>query len=142
MIRLALVFVAGLLVAGDSPKEDAKAVEQLLRTLNDAYFKKDVDTMKRLMSDDHVAIVASGQRESKEEHLKSLADLKLTEYTMEDVKVTMPSKDVAIITYRANVKGSFKGKELPPKITASSVWANRNGKWQEVLYQETAVEKK
>ena len=91
MICLALLFVAGLLVAADSPKEDAKAVEQLLRTLNDAYLKKDIDSMKRLMSDDHVAIVASGQRETKVEHLKSLADLKLTEYTMEEVKVTMPS---------------------------------------------------
>src|SRR5262249_6251394 len=117
-------------------------VFDLLKTLNTAYLKKDVDTMKRLMSDDHVAILGNGLRQTKEEHLKSLADLKLTEYAMEEAKTTTPTKDMVIITYRFNAKGTFKGKPLPPTMMASSVWANRNGQWQEVLYQETPLEKK
>ena len=41
---------------------DVKVVEPLLRTLNDAYLKKDADAMKRLMSDDHIAILQTPAR--------------------------------------------------------------------------------
>ena len=137
------ILAAALLGVAAEPKDDAKTeVVQLLRKLNDAFVKRDVETMKRLMSDDHISIVSSGQRQSREEHLKALPDLKLTEYTMEAVKVTMPGKDVVIVTYESALKGTYKGKELPPRVTASSVWTNRNGTWLEVLYQETPLEKK
>jgi hypothetical protein len=78
-----------MLVAGDAADDAQAKVIASLKTLNNVYLKKDVDTMKRLMSDDHVAILASGQRQPRDEHLKAVADLKLTEYTMEDVKTTM-----------------------------------------------------
>lgn len=138
-----LTLMAGCLVAADAPKDDPGAqVVALLRKLNEAYLKKDVDTMDRLMSDDHVAILSTGQRQNKAEHLKALADLKLTKYTTDDVQVITPSKDVVILTYRSSVQGTFQGKELPANLAATSVWANRKGQWQEVLYQETALEKK
>jgi hypothetical protein len=53
----------------------------------------------------------------------------------------MIDKDSAIITYKANVKGSYKGKEFPPNPTyVSSVWAKRNGKWMVVYHQETMAQ--
>lgn len=134
-----LAVAAGLLLAADAADDTRAKVLQSLRTLNNAYVKKDLDAMKKLMADDHLAILGSGQRQTKEEHLKSLADLKLTEYTMDDIKTTMPAKDMVIVTYKSTVKGAFKGVELPAKIMASSVWANRNGTWLEVLYQETPL---
>jgi len=137
--RTLLIVTTGLLVAADAADDTQAKVVQSLRTLNNAYVKKDIEAMKKLMSDDHLAILGSGQRQTKEEHLKSLADLKLTEYTMDDVKSFMPTKDTVIVTYKSNVKGTFKGTELPSRIMASSVWANRNGTWLEVLYQETPL---
>src|SRR5262245_38726249 len=137
--RALLIVMAGLLVAADAADDTQAKVVQSLRTLNNAYVKKDVEAMKKLMSDDHLAILGSGQRQTKEEHLKSLADLKLSEYTMDDIKSIMPAKDMVIVTYKSTVTGTFKGAELPSKIMASSVWANRNGTWLEVLYQETPL---
>ncbi len=137
--RLFLIVGIGVLLGGDSRADDQLKVFELLKKLNGAYLQKDAATMKQLMSDDHLAIVASGVRQTKEEHLQGLADLKLSEYSMNDVRVTFPTKEMAIITYVSGVKGTYKGKELPAKVAAASVWANRNGQWLEVLYQETAL---
>ena len=130
---------AGLLTAAEPTPTAGKNVESLLRKLNDAFVMKDVETMRLLMSKDHVAILNRGQRLTGEEQLNALADLNLTQYTMDHVKVAQPTKDMVIITYQANQKGTWKGKTLPSHIMVSSVWANQNGKWLEVLYQETPV---
>lgn len=133
---------AGLLGAAEPASPAAKEVESLLRKLNDAFVKKDVETMKLLMSKDHVGILNRGQRMTGAEQRNSLGDLHLTEYTEHDVQFTMPAKDQVIVTYQANQKGTWKGRALPSPIMVSAVWANRNGKWQEVLYQETPVRSK
>ena len=73
---LAVPFVtAGLLMAAEAPPAAGKNVESLLRKLNDAFVKKDVETVKRLMSEDHIAILGNGQRQTGIEHLNSVADL-------------------------------------------------------------------
>jgi hypothetical protein len=110
--------------------------------LNEAYLKKDVDTIKRLTGEDLIVVTSSGQRQTRDEELKSLPDLKLGAYTTEDVRVTTPTKDAAIATFTASVKGSFKGNELPAKMAVVTVWAKRDGKWLEVFYQGTPLDKK
>jgi uncharacterized protein (TIGR02246 family) len=140
-VLLGLVIVSA--TSAQAPKEDTTAkVVGLLKTLNAAFLNRDADTMKKLMTDDHVAILSSGQRQTRDEHLKSLADLKLSGYTMENVQVITPGKDVLIVTYRAALKGTFQGKELPALVYASSVWVNRDGTWLEALYHETPLPKK
>jgi hypothetical protein len=140
MNRFVMAVVAGLLLAADAPKEDAKALEQSLRSLNQAYSKGDVEAIKRLTGEDLIIVMSSGRRQTREEQLKSLADLKIGDYATDDVQIAMPTKDVAIVTFKSTVKGSFKGKELPPKMAVVTVWANRGGRWLEVFYQGTPLE--
>lgn len=130
---------AGLLSAAEPTPAAGKNVESLLRKLSNAFVTKDVETIRLLMSKDHVAILNNGHRKTGEEELNSLADLNLTEYTMDHVKVAMPTKDMVIVTYQAHQEGTWKGMPLPLDLMVSSVWANQNGKWLEVLYQETPV---
>lgn len=144
MQRYALLLLAAVLgsAAMAAPEDDAKALVQALGTLNDAYLKKDVDTIKRLTSEDLVVVSASGQRETREEQLKSLGDLKLGGYKTEAVRITHPAKDVAIVTFQSIVSGTFKGKALPTKMTVVTVWVQRGGQWLEIFYQATALEAK
>jgi hypothetical protein len=135
----ASILFCGLLSAADTAANPEKEVVSLLRKLNDAFVKGDTDTMKQLMAENQVSILSDGRRRTREEQLKSLSDLKLTEYTMENVKFSTPAPGVAIITYAAKLQGTFKGKALPKNVMISSVWAQQGGKWQEVLYQETPV---
>jgi ketosteroid isomerase-like protein len=139
-----LFLVVAVTAAVAAPEDDAshKPIIEALRTLNDAYLKKDVEAIKRLTGDDLVVVTSSGHRETREEQLKSLGDLKLTEYRTDAVRVTMPSKDVAIVMFQSSVTGSFKGKPLPARMAVVTVWVNRGGKWLEVFYQGTPLEAK
>jgi ketosteroid isomerase-like protein len=143
-LRVFAVLAAGLLMGADAPQDSAsKDVEKALRALNEAFKNRDADAIQRLMTDNHVAITPyyRGPR-TKAEQLKNLPDLKMTEYTMGAVKVTLISKDIALITYPLTMKGTYQGKELAPKNYASAVWVLQNGKWLEASYQETAIDGK
>jgi len=39
--------------------------------------------------------------------------------------------------YRWTGKGTYQGQPLPSPTYASTVWANKGGKWQAVFHQET-----
>ena len=78
---------------------------------------------------------------SRDSFLKTLPDLTISEYTLSDIKVMMIDKDSALITYKADVKGSFKGQAFPPNPTyVSSIWTKRGGKWMAVYHQETMAQ--
>jgi hypothetical protein len=75
---------------------------------------------------------------TREGFFKTLPDLTINEYTLSDLKVMMIDKDSALITYKAEVKGSFKGQAFPPNPAyVSSIWTKRNGKWIAIYHQET-----
>lgn len=70
--------------------------------------------------------------------LQTLPDLKIDQYTLTDFKVMLVDKNSALITYKADVKGSFKGQAFPAHPAyISSLWTKRNGKWMAVYHQET-----
>jgi hypothetical protein len=126
------------------PAEDgaaAKEVVRLAHTLSQAFARGDANTIKRLLADDQVAILGYGRPETKADQLKKLADLEFEMDSLEDVKPVPISKEVVAVSYKLVRKGSFKGKALAPEVYVLAVWANRNGRWQQVTYQETLPER-
>jgi hypothetical protein len=137
-----LLAAAVTLVSGaEAPKDDAAAreVEQSLRALNAAYAKQDVATLRRLFATDHMSITQCSGIMDRETHLKNLAAWTIAEYQEADLKVTMLTKDTARVTYQLTAKRTYKGKKLPAKSYAVSIWINRDGSWQEASYQETPI---
>jgi hypothetical protein len=55
---------------------------------------------------------------------------------MDDIRVRMLRSDVALITYHATRKGSFRGTEVPPSLYFGSIWVNRGGEWKNVFLEE------
>lgn len=137
--KLLLAVTAALLLGADAKDDAAKDVQKALEALNDAFSKQDEATIKKLTTDDHTAFTPYGGKQTRAEQIKTLPDLKITEYKATDARVTMLSKDVAAVTYVLAQKGTFKGTELHPRNYATSVWVKRDGKWLEALYQETAI---
>jgi uncharacterized protein (TIGR02246 family) len=141
MARKLLAVVATLavvlLLAADDP---AKEVEKAINALNEAFQKGDAEAIKRLTTDDHVAVTAYyGGPQDRAEQIRTLPDLKLSEYAPAKMKVTRLGKDAALVTYELTLKGTCKGKEVPRNNFASAVWVRRDGKWQEAFYQETPL---
>ena len=106
----------------------------------EAFKRKDADALKGLLAEDAYEIDDEGELSTKAHQISSLADLSITEYMMEEIKVVPINKDAAIVRYKVMAKGSYKGKEFDPHWSrASAVWVNRGGKWQNLLYQETPI---
>ena len=128
--------------AGEYAQDNTAATEvvKLARTLGQAFIKHDVETIKRLLADDQIAILGYGRPETRADQLEKLADLKFESASMADIKPVGISNDVVAVSFKLVRKGTYKGKPLTPEVYVLAVWANRNGKWQQVTYQETRPE--
>ena len=69
--------------------------------------------------------------------MKEVDNLIKEDYSLRDSKLRRIDSNVALLTYRAKLKGIYKGQPFQGEYYASSVWANRDGKWRNVFYQET-----
>ena len=131
-----------MLLALQAKADTAEEVERAVRTIQTAFNKGDVDALKRLMTEDHVTILTYAQFSNTADQLQVLADWKFTEYKMEGLKVKALTKDVALVSYQATIKGTYKGKKVPSPVQVAEVWINRDGKWLQASYQETPVDQK
>ena len=70
--------------------------------------------------------------------LKELVNLSLNDYTMDDLKVTILSPDVVLLTDKWTLRGTYEGRDLESKPHyCGSVYARRDGQWLSVFLQET-----
>jgi ketosteroid isomerase-like protein len=141
--KIVWVLAAIVLVAAGAGKDDegaVKEIQQAMRNLNEAFAKGQPDAIKRLTTDDHVAITPYyGGPQTRAEQLKNLADLKVPDYVPGETSVTLLTKDVALVTYPLSQKGTYKGKPVASKNYVAAVWVNKDGKWIEASYQETPL---
>src|SRR5262245_25751798 len=141
-LRLLGIGTVVMLLAVQAKADTAEEVERAVRTIQTAFNKGDVDALKRLMTEDHVTILTYAQFSNTANQLQVLADWKFTEYKMGGLKVKALTKDVALVSYRATIKGTYKGKEVPSPVQVVEVWMNRDEKWLQASYQETPVDQK
>ena len=60
-------------------------------------------------------------------------------FELSDMNVMFPTKDTAVITYKAKQAMSTRGKsgQINQEMADSSVWTRNNGKWCCVMHTET-----
>jgi hypothetical protein len=103
----------------------------------DAFRKKDADAFAKLIAADYIEITDTGVMD-RATTIAGMKDFDITEATFADWKMLTVNKNAVIITYTANLKGTFKGKDVPPgPYREASAYVNRNGEWVAVYYQET-----
>jgi hypothetical protein len=104
----------------------------------DVVKKKDWKSFDRLLSEDFVWVDDSGVILGRPKVVNYFSDFDLADYSMEDIKVVMFSRDVALLAYKVTLKGSFKGEALPSKpFYIGSEYLKRAGKWINVFTQST-----
>jgi ketosteroid isomerase-like protein len=104
---------------------------------SEAYKSKNIAAIKALTAEDYAAYTLAGPSNLQQD-IATIDKLTIENYTLDDPKVSMPAKNVAILRYKCDLKGSFDGKPFRP-VYATEVWVNRGGKWQIVSYSETPV---
>jgi hypothetical protein len=103
----------------------------------EAYKNRNIPAIQALTGEDYVSFSQAGPSNLQQD-IATINKLTIESYTLDDPKVSKPAKDVSILRYKSDLKGSFDGKPFKP-VYATEVWVNRGGKWQIVSYSETPV---
>jgi ketosteroid isomerase-like protein len=103
----------------------------------EAYKNRNIPAIQALTGEDYVSFTQGGPSNLQQD-IATIGKLTIESYTLDDPKVSRAAKDVAILRYKCDLKGSFDGKPFKP-VYATEVWVNRGGKWQIVSYSETPV---
>ena len=93
--------------------------------------------VSELLADDFVEFGESGKRYTKQDVLSALLKPVNVTYSIFDLSVTEISSDVALATYRAQKEDPETGRTSIS--LRSSLWINRDGKWQMIFHQGTVL---
>jgi hypothetical protein len=146
LVVITLLFAVTLCIAQTTSKSKAENAggNSLDQTIVDksketweAYKSRNIAAIKALTGEDYVAYTLAGPSNLQQD-IATIDKLTIESYTLDDPKVSKVTKDVAILRYKCDLKGSFDGKPFRP-VYATEVWVNRGGKWQIVSYSETPV---
>jgi ketosteroid isomerase-like protein len=135
-----IVLMAAIGQAQQSQKVSALQEEVVAqeRAGLDALKTGDISSFARSTADDAIFVDAAGPA-GKAEVVKNVADFRLHDYTMSDIRFIELSPDSGLIVYRITESGASHGREFTAKVNVSSLWAKRNGRWVCVFSQETAA---
>lgn len=125
-------------VKSTAPPSEADIIAKE-RAAWDAFRKKEADAFGKLTAPEYIEVLDTGLLD-KAATIAGMKDFEISDMTFADWKMLTVDKDAVIITYTANVKGTYKGKEMPAKPSRlAAAYVNRNGEWLAIYFQETKV---
>jgi ketosteroid isomerase-like protein len=104
----------------------------------DALKAGDRKTFADLISDDAVFVDPRGPA-TKDEVVKSTAELKLHEYSMDDIRFLPISATAGLICYKLTEKATSHGRDMAGQVYVSATWIKRKDQWVCIFSQETPV---
>jgi hypothetical protein len=128
--------ILGFGLAATPGQDDAVSLEKKPWEL---WKKQDKAGFAALMGSDFVAVDAHGIA-GKAQNVADITNFIKESYDLSDFQVHRIDPNAVFLTYRAQLKGTYKGKRIDGTYHVSSVWAKRSGKWLNVLYHETRGE--
>jgi ketosteroid isomerase-like protein len=140
VLSLMIFAASGLGEARAADAETVAAVNASSNALDDAFEKSDVAAIKALMTPDHITVTPYYDGpQTVDDQIATLPELDWQQTIVGEVAVALLGPDVAMRTFTADLKGSFKGKPLPKQVYATEILVKRDGKWIERFYQVTTL---
>ena len=127
-------------ISAELSQKDQAALVELEKQAWDVAKQKNWQAYNRLLSQDFVWIDDGGVLLGREPFLKYIADLDLTDYAMEAVKVTTFDNNTAMLIYKVVLRGKFAGQAIPSTPSyIGSEYLRRGGHWVNVFTQTTSA---
>jgi ketosteroid isomerase-like protein len=100
-----------------------------------AVVKGDIAALEKVTSDVYTLINMNGKMSDKSQMVGGIksGQTKLTSDELSDLKVRVYG-DTAVITGKADVKGTFGGKDATGQIAFTRVYVKKDGRWQSVAF--------
>ena len=99
--------------------------------------RADADALRALIADDFFEFGVSGTVWTRESVIDALKDEAFSPREATDFRLTLLADDVALLTYRAH-RGATAMRPAADSLR-SSIWRLREGRWQMVFHQGTAL---
>ena len=139
IITLTLVAVAVSFASGQVKRHHSVEAEivALEKTAFEAWKNKDKKFFEEHMSDDGQYLDLNGVG-AKAQYVQLITgnDCTVSSYSLDNTKVTMLSKDVALLTYRYTHDAVCGGRPEASPLWASTVYVKRGGHWLIAFHQE------
>jgi hypothetical protein len=142
---MSLVLIAVSLAASAAqPKAPASLEAQLIareRASWVAWQKKDVAFWRRHLSADHVEIDGPGGPQDRNYVLKGVATRTCTvpRYKLGNFTFRRLGADAGMLVYKAEQEFACGDKRIPNTGWVTSIYARRDGRWENVLFEHYAV---
>ena len=146
ILTLAVTLALPLIAPAKEKATDADVegtVKKIEQELTDSILKSDPSAFEKYLSSDYLGIGPDGVRQNKSELMSDIKSgtLKLESSNLSDIKVQASNPDMAVVVYRTNDKGTYKGKDITGEYRWVDVFVKRDGKWQIALDQGTQITK-
>lgn len=112
-----------------------KTLIDMERELWEIVKNKRVEEFRKYYADNYMGVSSDGVRNINQE-VEGVRIVDLKDYTLAEMKVVMPNKATAVLTYKVTVRGSYQGQDISGVYYSSSVWVNQGGKWLAILHTE------
>ena len=123
------------------------SVEQQLIRIEEKFAeaaqRHDAGALAEYLADDFLGVDVNGQHMDKAQVLARMAspEMEITSLRHEDIRVRVYG-DCAVATARTVVVGRYKGQETGGEFPYMRVWVKRQGRWQAVATQSSAIPKR
>jgi len=121
------------------PPEDSVRAVEVARA--QALLRADTIALSRMVADEFVEISRLGQLRTKADNIRDIAsgELRLTSVKYDSLTVRIYG-DVAVLRGIADNTGRFRGFPFSGKIRYTRIFVRRDGRWQAVAMQQTALQ--
>jgi hypothetical protein len=138
---IALITAAPICLGQASPSKSDKfptkeaAVTDAEKSAWEAYKNKQADAFKKYFAPEYCGFYADGIKNVDNE-VADMEKYELRDYSFADMKITFPSPNVAVTTYKVTLKSSSEGQDKSGTYNVGNVWITKGGKWLVIFHTE------
>lgn len=109
------------------------AIVKLEKAITEAFKNKQTEVFRKHLAPEFSAIDAEGVKDADAE-ISDMQKTDLSNYTFADMKVTLLSPKMAVVTYKVTTQSSSSGRDTSGTYYAATVWNKGGGKWLATLH--------
>jgi hypothetical protein len=109
------------------------AIVKVEKSVTDAFKNKQANLFRGYLAPEFSAIDAEGVKDADAE-IEDMQKTELSNYSFANMKVTLTSPKMAVVTYKVTTQSSSAGRDTSGTYYAATVWNKRGGKWLAVLH--------
>ena len=128
--------------AGQRPplQSDQEILIELEQTWNEAFYRKDIPLIERILAEEFIATYDDGRRGDKATELTLVFDFnQRVESAIQDEFTVQVYDDAAVVWFTLRLVGIRQGQRAEVTFRYTDLWVLRDGRWQCVSTHGTKV---